>query len=219
MTLSRIHILSYAFIVCICLYITENIYHPVYLVSLLQKVWSFVLLPILMGYIWTQQITKMGAMNKSSVIYGIGFGILSMIVITITYLLLRDIIDWSAIRSSMESRHITESTFILVFLYIMFGNSFIEEYFFRGQVFYNLASSTRLWAYVTSALMFSLYHITIFGTWFSGWILILALFGLICGGVFFAWLYEQTRGIWWAWIFHIFADFAILAIWYIEFFS
>jgi membrane protease YdiL (CAAX protease family) len=142
-----------------------------------------------------------------------------MLIIGITYLLLRESIDWSAIRASMEGRHITESTFFLVFLYIMFGNSFIEEYFFRGVVFYQLVSHTRIWAYIVSALMFSLYHIAIFGTWFSGWILGLALFWLICGGLFFSWLYERTGGIWWAWIFHIFADLAILVIGYMEFFA
>lgn len=31
----------------------------------------------------------------------------------------------------MEARHINETTFVLIFLYIMFGNSLLEEYFFR----------------------------------------------------------------------------------------
>jgi membrane protease YdiL (CAAX protease family) len=142
--LTRTHIISYAFVVCILLYITENMYHPVYLVSLLQKVSSFVLIPILIGYIYKHQITKIGEMSRTSIIYGVSLGLVSMVVIGVTYILLRDMIDWSAIRASMESRHITESTFVLVFLYIMFGNSFIEEYFFRGVVFYQLVSHTRI---------------------------------------------------------------------------
>lgn len=82
---------------------------------------------------------------------------------------------------SMESRGITETTFAIVFLYIMFGNSLLEEYFFRGIVHYNISSISRVGAYIPSSLIFSLYHITIFGTWFSGWILLLALFGLVAG--------------------------------------
>ena len=144
MTLTRTHILSYALVVCALLYITENVYHPVYLVSLLQKVSSFVLIPILIGYIYKHRIAKMGEMSRTSVIYGVSLGLVSMVVIGVTYILLRDMIDWSAIGASMESRHITESTFVLVFLYIMFGNSFIEEYFFRGVVFYQLVSHTRI---------------------------------------------------------------------------
>lgn len=115
-------------------------------------------------------------MSRISVNYGVSLGLVSMVVIGVTYILLRDMIDWSAIRSSMESRGITETTFVIVFLYIMFGNSLLEEYFFRGIVHYNMSSISRVGAYILSALMFSLYHITIFGTWFSGWILGLALF-------------------------------------------
>jgi uncharacterized protein len=144
MTLTRTHILSYALVVCAFLYITENVYHPVYLVSLLQKVSSFVVIPILIGYIYGHRIAEIGKMSRTSVIYGVSLGLVSMVVIGMTYLLLRESIDWSVIRASMESRHITESTFVLVFLYIMFGNSFIEEYFFRGVVFYQLVSHTRI---------------------------------------------------------------------------
>jgi membrane protease YdiL (CAAX protease family) len=106
-------------------------------------------------------------MSRTSVIYGVSLGLVSMVVIGLTYMLLREMIDWSAIGVSMESRGITEATFVAVFLYIMFGNSLLEEYFFRGIVYYNMSNISRLGAYALSALMFSLYHITIFGTWFS----------------------------------------------------
>ncbi|MFZ2255850.1 MAG: CPBP family intramembrane glutamic endopeptidase [Patescibacteria group bacterium] len=174
---SRTHIiLIYSLIACVLLYITENIYHPVYSIQMFQKVVSFLLIPLILGYIWKQRVGRAGKMSRTSVIYGVSLGLVSMVVIGVTYMLLRDMIDWSAIRMSMESRGITETTFVLVFLYIMFGNSLLEEYFFRGIVHYNMSSISRVGAYVLSALMFSLYHITIFGTWFSGWILGLALF-------------------------------------------
>lgn len=169
-------ILTYTLITCILLYITENIYHPVYSIQMIQKIVSFLVIPLALAYIWKQRVGQAGKINRMSVIYGVSLGLVSMIVIGMTYTLLRDMIDWSAIRMSMESRGITEATFIIVFLYIMFGNSLLEEYFFRGIVHYNMSSISRVGAYILSALMFSLYHITIFGTWFSGWILGLALF-------------------------------------------
>lgn len=110
--------------------------------------------------------------------YGIGFGIFSAFVIGATYFLLRGAIDWQAIHTSMEARHITETTFILVFLYIMLGNSLLEEYFFRGVVFRHLLGYSTSVAYIVSSLMFSLYHMTIFQSWFTGYILALALTGL-----------------------------------------
>ncbi len=60
----------------------------------------------------------------------------------------------------------------------MFGNSLIEEYFFRGVIFRSLFERLPVFAYIISSLLFSLYHLAIFGTWFSGYILFLALFGL-----------------------------------------
>jgi uncharacterized protein len=185
---------------------------------MMQKVVSFLVIPLALAYIWKQRVGQAGKINRLSIIYGVSLGLVSMVVIWVTYMLLRDMIDWSAIRMSMESRGITETTFIFVFLYIMFGNSLLEEYFFRGIVHSQMSRISSLGAYVLSALMFSLYHITIFGTWFSGWILGLALFWLILGWAFFSWLYERTWGIWSAWIFHIFADLAILIIGYVEFF-
>ncbi len=160
-------ILIYALIACILLYITENIYHPVYSVQMIQKVLSFLIIPLILGYIWKYAVGRAGKMSRTSVIYGVSLGLISMVVIGVTYILLRDQINWLAIGVSMESRGITETTFIIVFLYIMFGNSLLEEYFFRGIVHYNMSNISKLGAYALSALMFSLYHITIFGTWFS----------------------------------------------------
>lgn len=211
-------ILLYSIFVTGLLFLIENVYHPVYLLQLIQKLASFFLIPIMLAYFFEQMIGRAGKFQKSSILYGVGFWLLSAGIITITYLLLSEYIDWQAIRSSMEARQINEKTFIAVFLYIMFGNSLLEEYFFRGIVHYQTSKLSKNGAYLLSALLFSLYHMVIFATWFSGYILALALFGLFLGWVFFSWLYEKTGGIWSAWIFHIFADLTILAIGYIEFF-
>lgn len=219
MTLTHKHILTYSILVCIALYITENIYHPVYIVQMLQKVICFLCIPLVANYCFWQEVGKFGRIEKSSVLYGIWFWLFSAVVIGLAYYFLRESIDWDSIRSSISDRGVNEVTFLLVFGYIMFGNSLIEEYFFRGVVFRSLLSQSKNLAYIVSALMFSLYHIAIFWTWFSGYILALALLGLFLGWLFFAWLYQKTRWIWGAWIFHIFADLAILIIGYIELFS
>lgn len=219
MKLFQIYIITYTILATIGLYLIESLIHPTYGYLLILKVTFFLLVPLGIWYFFRQAVGKFWDWNAYTWKFGIGFGLLSMGVIGITYLLLRTSIDWSAIGASMEARHINETTFLLVFLYIMFGNSLLEEYFFRGIVFRQLLSISQIWAYTLSALMFSLYHMTIFQSWFSGWILALALFGLFLWGIFFAWLYEKTWGIWSAWIFHIFADLMILIIGYTVFFS
>ncbi len=219
MKITPISVLIYAFIATFALYLVENFYHPVFILQMTQKILTFVLIPTLVWYIWKTQVGKFGRIGKGSMKYGIGFGILSVFIITSAYYFLRETIDWQAIQISANARGVNETTFLLAFAYIMFGNSLVEEYFFRGVVFRNAWDMSAIFAYILSALMFSLYHITIFGTWFSGFVLWLALFGLFVGGLFFAWLYKKTGGIWWAWIFHIFADLTILWIGYVEIFS
>lgn len=46
MKINSTHILIYSLFACIALYITENIYHPAYLVQLFQKVATFFIIPI-----------------------------------------------------------------------------------------------------------------------------------------------------------------------------
>jgi len=212
-------ILAYTIFVTIILYWVENIYHPSYGIQMIQKIVSFFVLPMGIAYWLRVDIGSAWYLSRQGIWYGVGFGLFSMILIALTAWILRGSIDWDAIHASMEARHITKSTFLLVFLYIMFGNSLIEEYFFRWIVQRQMAFHSRPGSYMLSASMFSLYHVTIFGTWFSGWILCLALFWLFSGGLFFSWLYEKTGGIWSAWVFHILADSMILLIGYQVFFS
>jgi membrane protease YdiL (CAAX protease family) len=218
MKISSQYIIGYTLLATIGLYLIESLIHPTYWYILLLKVSLFLILPVIWGYFTWKKVGIFWNWSLDSWKYGIWFGILSMGIIGMTYFFLRDVIDWWAIGASMEARHINETTFLLVFLYIMFGNSLLEEYFFRGIVFREMLLSSKIWAYILSALMFSLYHMTIFQSWFTGYILALALLGLFLGWLFFAWMYERTQWVWGAWIFHIFADLAILIIGYKEFF-
>jgi uncharacterized protein len=220
-SLSRAHIfiVLYAIAACFFLYVIENIYQPAYLFQAILKVLVFLLIPWAIAYFTGVTVGKLGKWTHKSLVYGGLLGLLSMWVIAGTYWILELSIDWNAIGVSMQSRGIDSTTFVLVFVYIMLGNSLLEEYFFRGIIFRILSNTSLIVAYCVSALAFALYHLSIFGTWFSGWILFLALGGLFLGGIFFAWLYRSTWGVWWAWIFHIFADLAILLIGYQKFFA
>ena len=212
-------ILIYSVIACILLYITENIFHPTYIIQMIQKIISFIILPVILGkYLWIT-FWKFWSIQKSSVLYWLWFWILWATVIWLTYYFLNEVIEWQAIRESLDVRWITSTTFLFIFIYIMFWNSLLEEYFFRWIIFRSLMKYSKKFAYIISSIMFTLYHFTIFWTRFHSYILWLALFWLFIWGLFFAWLYEKTKWIWWAWIFHIIADLVILIIWYIEFFS
>ncbi len=212
-------IILYSIFACILLYTIENFFHPSYFIQMIQKLSLFILIPLIISFLFKIEFWKFGKFTKKSLFYWIWFWVLSWIIISIVYFFLKDLIDWELIKNSINSRWVTKSTFVIIFAYIMFWNSLVEEYFFRGIIFNIWKNINNLFAYFISSIAFSLYHITIFWTWFHGYILVLALFWLFLWWLFFAWLYKKTSWIWSAYIFHIIVDLAILIIWYIEIFN
>lgn len=212
-------IIFYSILACLLLYFIEKLFHPSYFIQMIQKLSLFILIPLIISFLFKIEFWRFGKFTKKSLFYGIWFWVLSWIIVIISYFFLKDFIDWNAIKNSINSRWVTKSTFVIIFAYIMFWNSLVEEYFFRGIIFNIWKNINNLFAYFISSIAFSLYHITIFWTWFHGYILVLALFWLFLWWLFFAWLYKKTSWIWSAYIFHIIVDLAILIIWYIEIFN
>ncbi len=136
-----------------------------------------------------------------------------------SYLLLKDIFDFSNITKSLTSNiGVNGQNFIFVSLYISFINSFLEEFFFRGFAFLNLVKiKGRAFAYIFSSLVFSLYHVAMMIGWFSWGLFILVLVGLFAGGMIFNYLNEKSGSIYPSWLVHISANFAINTIGFILF--
>jgi len=150
----------------------------------------------------------------SSMKAGLLFGVVSFAVILVTYYFTSDLLDLQGIVQELRDKSgITRANFLLVGLYITFGNSFLEEFFFRGFVFLALyKQGKKLAAYLFSAALFGLYHIAIFQTWFNPWLIVLALFGLGSVGLIFNWLNTRPGGFLNSWLTHALADSAIILI-------
>jgi membrane protease YdiL (CAAX protease family) len=164
-------------------------------------------------------VLSTGKFSRRVFLYGVPLGTIAALIIVFAYMKLQDQIDWSLLKIYLDNKNITATTFFLVFSYITFGNSYLEELFFRWWVFRTLSSWNISFAYIFSSLLFALYHLSIFSTWFNGWILLFVLLGLFVSWWLFAFLYHKTASIWSAWIVHIFADTAIVVIGYLLFFS
>lgn len=212
------YIILSSLIACIILYYVEQVLVVSYLVKTVIKILFFIFIPYAYSkIIKKQKISK--AINyknidKEHLKMGFLFGILSFFIILITYYLLRNIIDLKSISEKLQSNSkITASSFIYVGLYITFINSFLEEYFFRGFIFLNLYEFKRKkFAYIYSSLLFGIYHIAIFKTWFNIGLVGLALIGLISIGFIFNWLDTRSKNFINSWIVHILADSAIIII-------
>lgn len=216
--MKKYFILLSSLIGCIILFYVEQIIEVNYLIKTIGKVVLFTSIP----YIYIRYIQKLtinnsirlNKLDKKGIKLGVSFGIASFIIILLSYYFLSSFIDFQGIVNELETKsQITAGNFILVGLYITFGNSFLEEFFFRGFIFLNLYKlNYKKSAYIYSSILFALYHIAIFKTWFNIWLTGLALFSLVIIGFVFNWLNTKSGNFLNSWIVHILADSAIIII-------
>ncbi|MCT2537333.1 CPBP family intramembrane metalloprotease [Aquibacillus koreensis] len=201
---------------CALLYILTQQVEVNYLWQTLFKVFVFLLVP-LFYYLKVRSLPIKKVFNFSihppSKIAWI-FALTTFSIILIAYFTLGRFVDFNAIANEMTSKsNITPSNFIFVGLYITFGNSFLEEWFFRGFIFKNLLNfKYKRTAYVFSSILFAVYHISIFQTWFNPWLILLCLIALFSVGLIFNWLNTKNAGFINSWLVHIFADAAIIIV-------
>ncbi|MBI1917775.1 MAG: CPBP family intramembrane metalloprotease [Planctomycetes bacterium] len=97
-------------------------------------------------------------------------------------------------------------------------HSFLEEYYWRWFVFGRLRMHLSFGpAAALSSLAFMSHHVIVLSVYLPGyfWTAVLPLsLCIAAGGFFWAWLYEQTRSIWAAWLSHLLIDAGILVIGY-----
>lgn len=131
-------------------------------------------------------------------------------IVLLAYLLFSPFIDLHTIKNDLTERlGITTTTYIMVGIYITFANSFLEEYFFRGFIFFNLPKKV---GYIYSPLLFASYHIPMIMLWFSPLIIALCFVGLWTIGFIFHKVNERNQTIWASWMIHICADIMIILI-------
>lgn len=212
------YIIISSLISCIGLYFIEQVLGANYALKTISKLILFIIIPyIYIKFIDASNIkTSLNLRNldKKRLKLGILFGLASFLIILISYILLKEVIDLKKIAEELQNRsRITPVNFIFVGIYITLINSFLEEFFFRGFIFLNLYNLGKgKLAYLYSSLLFGLYHIAIFKTWFNIWLILLCLLGLIVVGFIFNWLNTRSKNFINSWLVHIFADSAIILI-------
>ena len=96
-------------------------------------------------------------------------------------------------------------------------NSLLEEFFFRLIGCIKLGEySSKKFAYIFSSLLFALYHIGMIGRSFPISLTIISVICLFILGVIFNHVNEKNKNIFNSWFVHMFVDFAIMTIGYIN---
>lgn len=212
------YVLITSFIACALLYYVEQVIKVNYLAKTFIKVILFTTIHYIYIKLYKKSTFKSifncKKIDKEQLKIGVILGIMSFLIILIIYFILRDVIDLQGIAHDLQNKSkVTPANFILVAFHITFGNSFLEEFFFRGFIFLNLYElKFKKTAYVYSSLLFALYHIAIFKSWFNIWLILLALTGLISVGFIFNFIDTKSNNFINSWIVHILADMAIMLI-------
>ncbi len=175
------------------------------------KIILFLAVPILFLNDSKFEFLHMKKIQRNRIILAIGLGIAVMVTIISAFMLLKNSIDLPSLQMDLETRvGVTATVFPFVSFYILIGNSFLEEFFFRG-LLVNLFKISKL-QWILPSFLFAIYHIAIFLPWFEWPILMLAVGGLWIGGLIFQWVNKECGTLYPSWIIHIFADIGVLLV-------
>lgn len=201
--------------VCLWLYVSDQIFKVSYIERTTMKLLLFLAVPIFYARYFQKSIREtlhfqLSKPDRLSLL----LGRVCFVSVLVSYFLLRNWIDFESIMSQLQTTSkVNAGNYLLVGLYITFINSLLEELFFRGFLFLNIYQSGRkALAYAYSSVLFALYHLSIFKTWFDPIIMLLALLGLIAAGLLFDYLNVRKQSVYSSWIVHAMADAAIILI-------
>lgn len=180
------------------------------------KIVFLVVIPLLIVYL-IQKTSFTEEYNFKNVKWGdlkfpLYVGLFIFFLAIVGYFILKPIVPAETLVGGLQSLGITKENIIPSVLYISFINSFIEEFFFRGFLFYEFKGISLKAGYLVSSFLFSLYHVLVMFTIFN-WIMgILAMIGLMVVGMTLVYVNRSNKSIINSWIVHIFADLGVCII-------
>lgn len=214
------YIIISSFLIILLLYFVDQVLQLNYISKVLVKVILFSIFPII--YI---KLSKYNFVKDSLKVVKKKFkfklshllGVLIAIILFIAFIFIERFMNIDVLLLELEEKYkINKDNIFLYGAYLIFVNSLIEEFFFRGFLFLNLKKlNTKRTAYIVSSAAFSIYHISNFQNWFNAWVLILALVGLFLAGLIFNYLNDKDDTFLNSWFVHICADISIVVIGYI----
>ena len=210
-------------VICSCgMSLVDGIVKPQYFIKSLIKIALFLLIPLiyfLINRTETKELRKLFKPRRRELLLSLALGFGIFTVILGAYFLLRGVIDFSGIAGKLTSDvGVNRENFVWVSLYISFANSLLEEFFFRGFAFLTLSRyMPRIFSYLFSAAIFSLYHVGMTFGWMNFVLTCLMFLGLFMGGLIFNFFSDKCQNVYLSWIIHMFANFSINTIGFILF--
>lgn len=207
-------IMLYVVVCCLLMAFIEIVIEPSYIIKSLIKIGLFFGIPFIIMRLLKIRIIDNFKINKNEFIKLLKIGVVVFLIGVVCYLVLRNFFDFSKLtKSLLVDQNVSKGQFIFVTLYISFGNSLLEEFFFRLVSFIKFKEYTsKRIAYIFSSFMFSIYHAAMIGMSFPLPLTILSLIGLFILGIGFDYLDEKDNNIYNSWFVHMFCDFVIMLV-------
>lgn len=203
------------------LYISDQVMTLSYMSKIILKIILFTIFPMIYMIQTGDNILKSSlrnlkgnGTNNHKMNLGAVLGFIVFTIIIGAYFFMNKYIDSTQLILEFQEKYkINKGNIVSYSVYLVFVNSFLEEFFFRGFIFLNIKKlGMKKTAYVFSALLFAVYHIANFQNWFHVVVFILVLFGLFVGGYLFNYLDDKQETFLNSWFVHICADLAIVLI-------
>ncbi len=204
---------------CVFMAFIETVAEPAYAVKSAVKAVVFLLVPLIAARTAGVRLSSPAfRLDGKGVARLLALGFFIYGVILGGYVLTKNLFDYAALVESLSAdQKVNADSFAGVAFYISFCNSFLEEFLFRLVAFVQLSRyASRKTAYLFSSVLFAVYHIGMIGTSFPPVLLVLALAGLTAGGLIFDCVDHKNGTLYNSWTVHMFADFAIMTIWYLH---
>lgn len=130
------------------------------------------------------------------------------------FFLFKNILDLDSVIIQLQQlASINAQNIIIIGIYIIFINSLLEEYFWRGFIFKNLQESMQSWAaHLLTGIGFSLYHVMFFYNWFNFVFILIIIFGLVIYSIIMDLIFQKYKDLYSCWLVHGIADIAQIII-------
>jgi len=210
------NIIIYSIFSIFLLVVLEQIFGFAYIPKQILRISLFLLIPLFGIYVLRKSNVKTEIKFEKPTVKELKVPLLVSIVIFVGtiggYFMLQFMFDAESSVRGGEELGITSENIIIWGLYLSFVNSLIEEFFFRGYMFYALEKKSYKLAIIVTSLSWSIYHVVIFDTIFQWYTVIFTIVGLFIIGVLLAYINKFGKSFINSWIVHIVADIAVVIV-------
>jgi len=131
-----------AILACFFLYYMEQVLQVTYVIKTITKISVFLFIPSAYFLLFSRKKENSALISSWTMSFLLAIG--TFCGVWIGYFLFGQFVDFKAIQYELQTKSgITQQTFLWISFYVVLGNSFLEEYFFRGFIFKQLAKNNQ----------------------------------------------------------------------------